>query len=206
MGSPWHSSMELDRVDVEILRALQEDARRSFRDLAQRVGVSVPTISARVATLEQLGILDGYRATVDPERLGQISILFAVKCHPAEAVGTSLASMPEIRWASRTRGSRILAEAVLNNEGLFDGLLEKIESLNGIVDYDHYVTTKRLKEEPRAVISDRLRTTLICFQCRKEIEGEPIKLKMDGRDHYLCCRSCEKLYTEKYAKIKAAAR
>lgn len=199
--------MELDRVDVEILRALQEDARRSYRDLAQRVGVSVPTISARVATLEQLGVLDGYRATVDPERLGQVSILFAVKCHPAkaEAVGTSLASMPEIRWASRTRGSRIVAEAVLNNEGLFDGLLEKIESLNGIVDYDHYVTTKRLKEEPRAVISDRLRTTLICFQCRKEIEGEPIKLKMDGRDHYLCCRSCEQLYSERYERIKVNA-
>lgn len=200
--------MDLDRIDVEILRALQEDARRSYRDLAQRVGVSVPTISARVATLEELGILNGYRATVDPERLGQVSILFAVKCHPAKAepVGTALASMAEIRWASRTRGSRILAEAVLNDESLLNLLLEKIESLDGIVDYDHYVSTKRLKEEPRAVLSDRLRTTLICFQCRKVIEGEPIKLKMDGRDHYLCCRSCEKLYTERYAKIKAAAK
>ena len=63
-----------------------------------------------------------------------------------------------------------------------------------------------MREEQCGVIRDRLQRTLICFQCRKVIEGEPIKLKMDGRDHYLCCRSCEKLYTEKYAKIKAAAR
>jgi len=41
---------------------------------------------------------------------------------------------------------------------------------------------------------------------RSEIEGGPIKLKMDGRDHYLCCRSCKKLYTEKYARIRAAAK
>lgn len=90
--------------------------------------------------------------------------------------------------------------------GRLDALLQKVKTLGGVVDYDHYVASKRLKSEPLAVISDRLRTTLICFQCRKVIEGEPIKLKMDGRDHYLCCRSCEKLYTEKYAKIRAAAR
>ncbi len=69
---------------------------------------------------------------------------------------------------------------------------------------------KRIKEEPCAIITDRFQTTLICFQCRKVIEGEPIKLKMDRRDHYLCCRSCERLYaerlyTEKDAKIKASA-
>ena len=200
--------MELDRVDVEILRALQGDARLSYRDLSQRVGVSVPTISARIATLEELGILGGYQAVVNPDRLGQTSILFVVKCHPAKAdtVGSSLSSMPEVRSASRTRGSRIVVEAVLNDESLLDGLLEKIESVDGIVDYEHYVATKRLKQEPHAVISDRLQATLICFQCRKVIDGEPIKLKMDGRDHYLCCRSCEKLYTERYTKIKAAAK
>ena len=200
--------VDLDRTDVEILRALQEDARLSYRDLSKRVGVSVPTISARIATLEQLGILAGYHASVDSERLGQASLLLELRCQPtkAEDVGAALTGMPEVRWVVRTRGSRILAEAVLPDDGLVDGFLERVESVGGILEYDHHVATKRLKDEPRAVISERLSTTLICFQCRKVIEGEPIKLKMDGRDHYLCCRSCEKLYTERYAKIKASAR
>ena len=199
--------MELDRTDVDILRALQEDARLSYRDLAKRVGVSVPTISARIATLEQLGILAGYHAAVDPERLRQVSILLFLKCQPAkaEAVGEALAAMPEIRWAARTRGSRITAEAVLPIEDLVDEFLERVEAVDSILEYEHHVATKRLKDAPRAVITDRLSTTLICFQCRKVIEGEPIKLKMDGRDHYLCCRSCEKLYVERYEKIKAGA-
>jgi len=200
--------MELDRTDVEILRALQQNARLSFRDLAQRVGVSVPTISARVATLEQLGVLRGYTAVVDPERLGQVSLQLTVKCQPAkaDAVGDALAAMDEVRWAARARGSRVLAEAVVPRQEQVDVFLEKVEEIDGVMEYEHHVATKRLKEVPRAVVSDRLSTTLICFQCRKVIEGEPIKLKMDGRDHYLCCRSCEKLYTERYAKIKAAAR
>jgi len=200
--------MELDRTDVEILRALQQNARLSFRDLAQRIGVSVPTISARVATLEQLGVLRGYTAVVDPERLGQVSLQLTVKCQPAkaDAVGDALAAMDEVRWAARARGSRVLAEAVVPRQEQVDVFLEKVEEIDGVMEYEHHVATKRLKEVPRAVVSDRLSTTLICFQCRKVIEGEPIKLKMDGRDHYLCCRSCEKLYTERYAKIKAAAR
>ena len=205
---PLVPRMEFDRTDVEILRALQEDARLSFRDLAQRIGVSVPTVSARVATLEQLGILRGYAAIVDSERLGQVSLVVVAKCQPtkADVVGDALAAMEEVRWAARARGSRVLAEAVLPRQERVDAFLEKLEGIDGVLEYEHHVATKRLKGLPRAVVTDRLSTTLICFQCRKVIEGEPIKLKMDGRDHYLCCRSCEKLYTERYAKIKAAAR
>ena len=200
--------MELDRTDVEILRALQGDARLSFRDLAHRIGVSVPTVSARVATLEQLGILRGYAAVVDADRLGQVSLLLTVRCQPAkaDAVGDALAAMDEVRWAARARGSRVLAEAVLPRQEYVDGFLEQVEGMDGVTEYEHHVATKRLKDLPRAMISDRLSTTLTCFQCRKGIEGEPIKLKMDGRDHYLCCRSCEKLYAGRYEKIKAAAK
>lgn len=56
------------------------------------------------------------------------------------------------------------------------------------------------------MISDALTAIVACFQCREEIEGEPIRVKMDGRDYYLCCRSCEKLYSERYERINGAAR
>ena len=68
-GASGEHTMQLDRTDTKIPRALQEDARRSFRELARRVGVSVPTVSAHVANLERLGVLSGYHATIDPEKL-----------------------------------------------------------------------------------------------------------------------------------------
>src|SRR5206468_2332469 len=78
-GASGEHTMQLDRTDTKILRALQEDARRSFRELARRVGVSVPTVSAHVANLERRGetIQGGtagypFRASVDDRRLFRV--------------------------------------------------------------------------------------------------------------------------------------
>ena len=132
--------MELDKIDVEILRALQEDARLSFRALARRIGVSVPTISARVSNLLQLGIITGFHAAVDPERL----------------TGPHIAS-------------------------------------------------KAQKDSARAVIADGASVAIDCFECGQPIEGAPVRIRMDGRVHYLCCTSCERLYRERYEKIRSLA-
>ena len=49
---------------------------------------------------------------------------------------------PKVRWAFRARGSRTMAEAVLSGPDLLDAFLEKVEGLDGIADYEHYVATK----------------------------------------------------------------
>ncbi|MGQ9759224.1 MAG: Lrp/AsnC family transcriptional regulator [Candidatus Methanomethylicaceae archaeon] len=62
--------MELDSVDLAILRLLQEDSRRSYRDIAHQLGLSVGTVHNRVKKLTQGGIIKGFSAILDPERLG----------------------------------------------------------------------------------------------------------------------------------------
>jgi Lrp/AsnC family leucine-responsive transcriptional regulator len=62
--------MRLDDIDWDILDILQEDGRLGYRELGRRVGLSAPAAAARVRKLEQAGIIAGYRAVVDPERLG----------------------------------------------------------------------------------------------------------------------------------------
>lgn len=199
--------MELDRTDIEILRLMQNNARLSFRELAKTIGVSVPTISAHINTLEQLGILRGYRADIDPERLHESSIVLLVKCSPPDTaeVAEALSRVPEIRRVMIARGPRVLALATVPREEDLDALLDRISKVPRILDYEHFVITSVLKDEPRALVTDGLSTTLICFQCKAPIHGEPIKMKIDGRDHYLCCPTCEKLYVERYQRIKAKA-
>lgn len=58
---------ELDRL---IVRALCEDGRISYTDLAERVGLSVSAVHQRVRRLEQRGVVQGYSARVDPQMLG----------------------------------------------------------------------------------------------------------------------------------------
>src|SRR5437660_11439542 len=65
-----YHALVLDRRDVAILRILQEDARATYADLAQRVGLSPSSVHQRVRKLEERGVISGYQASVDPEALG----------------------------------------------------------------------------------------------------------------------------------------
>ena len=62
--------MELDRYDWQILKALQEDGRISNQDLADRIGLSPSPCLRRVRTLEESGLITGYRAQLDAKALG----------------------------------------------------------------------------------------------------------------------------------------
>ncbi|MHC1629094.1 MAG: Lrp/AsnC family transcriptional regulator [Candidatus Nezhaarchaeales archaeon] len=63
-------SAKLDEVDKAILRELLNDARLSFREIAKRIGVSTATVANKVRRLEEAGIIKGYTAIIDVEKLG----------------------------------------------------------------------------------------------------------------------------------------
>ena len=60
----------LDARDLDILAALQDDARSTYADVAQRVGLSASAVHDRVRKLEQAGVIRGYRAVIDAEAVG----------------------------------------------------------------------------------------------------------------------------------------
>ena len=60
----------LDRRDLEIIAALQEDARATYADVGECVGLSASAVHERVRKLEKAGVIRGYRAVVDPEAVG----------------------------------------------------------------------------------------------------------------------------------------
>lgn len=60
----------LDHVDREILRMLQENARMSLKEMAQKVFLSSPAVSARIDNLVENGYIEGFHAQVNTEKLG----------------------------------------------------------------------------------------------------------------------------------------
>jgi Lrp/AsnC family leucine-responsive transcriptional regulator len=62
--------MEIDRHDRQILSILQENGRISNQDLADRIGLSPSPCLRRVRTLEDAGIVIGYRALINAKALG----------------------------------------------------------------------------------------------------------------------------------------
>ncbi len=100
--------MELDATDWKILEALQANARASFTTLGQAVGLSRPAVAERVRRLEDAGVITGYRATVDPAKLG-LSITAFVRMHTnqgesAAALTDLLLSLPEVQECYRGTG------------------------------------------------------------------------------------------------------
>lgn len=64
---------ELDHVDREILRMLQEDARMSLKDIAEAVFLSSPAVSVRIDNMIEAGYIEGFHATVIRSRWAIIS-------------------------------------------------------------------------------------------------------------------------------------
>lgn len=62
--------MELDETDVKILKALTSDARLSSRQIANQCNISIGTVLSRIKRMEKEGIIKGYSALLDHEKLG----------------------------------------------------------------------------------------------------------------------------------------
>jgi Lrp/AsnC family leucine-responsive transcriptional regulator len=69
----------LDGRDLDIVAALQDDARATYADIGRRVGLSASSVHERVRKLERTHVIRAYRADVDPEALGLfVTALIAV--------------------------------------------------------------------------------------------------------------------------------
>src|SRR5690348_8816665 len=89
----------LDDIGWKLLQALQENARISFRELGQQIGLSAPAVIERIRKMEDEGILLGYYAGIDLTKIGLPITAFIRLSTPRERsghVGIQLQGMPEI--------------------------------------------------------------------------------------------------------------
>ena len=68
---------DLDRIDRKILDALMRDGRMTITDLANHVGLTKTPCQVRLKRLQDSGVITGFRAVVDPRRLGMEHVAFA---------------------------------------------------------------------------------------------------------------------------------
>lgn len=74
----------MDMTDCKIIELLQEDGRISMKDLGKVVGLTSPAVSERVKRLEEAGIIQGYKAVVNPDKLGRVIKSFINISLPSE--------------------------------------------------------------------------------------------------------------------------
>ena len=100
----------LDAIDRRILAELQADGRMTNVELARRAGISAPPCLRRVRRLEEAGIIRGYHADPDPQKLGWEITVFAIvgldsqKEAVLSAFEQLVAGWPEVRECHMIRG------------------------------------------------------------------------------------------------------
>lgn len=127
----------LDTVDIKILNILQEKGRTKRNELADAVGLSLPSLSERLRKLEKKNIIEGYFAKLNRQIFGYdimafITLIMGSSQNYEELAG-HIDETPEIVecHAVLGDGSHIL-KAIVKDTGSLEALLRKIQSWPGV--------------------------------------------------------------------------
>lgn len=126
------SKPELDAKDWQLLEALQHDARLGYAELGRKVHLSAPAVAERVKRLEEAGVITGYRAVINPKRLGYtIDAMVRVRCDGGVCarVGSLVEHIPEVLDCRRLAGEdsallHVVAMSIGHLEAVLDRLLK----------------------------------------------------------------------------------
>lgn len=125
----------LDSLDYQIVRELQEDGRRAFREVARNLSVPEATVRTRVKRLQDQGILQ-ILAFTNPSKLGhaKLALLFLdVDPQDHNRLVDTLGRWPEVSYLSTTMGTADLCLQVLcrDDDSLW-ALQQRVRSLSGV--------------------------------------------------------------------------
>ena len=147
----------VDITDVRILSLLQMDGRASFNTLADELGLSVATISARVKKLHEEGILKGFSALVACEGLGFTEnlwlMLFVEPGADAEAIGNEVAALRGVKCVYSVFGDfDLLVHICCATNQDIDNAIINIGKIKGVTKLTKMSVYKKIKEDFRVQI------------------------------------------------------
>jgi Lrp/AsnC family leucine-responsive transcriptional regulator len=194
---------ELDETDRRILELLAADARRSYSDIADDVGLSAPAVSDRVANLKDSGVIQ--RFTVDVARATlrdgtQVLVEFAVTPGAVEDVREAVAGADAVEHVFVTASGEVMCSTRLPVEDVRAWVDETV-GFEHVEDYD--VTALADSEWRPSVGGSDL--AFACAECGNTVTSEGETAVLDGERHHFCCGSCEARFVERYERLEADA-
>ncbi len=190
--------MELDDLDIKILGILQNDARTSYKKIAEELEISTPTVRNRILSLSKLGVVKRFTTIIDEQMVGGVTSIILIDTDPGriEVVSEEISSLDEVREVYHTAGDfEIVAKLFIDDMNALEELLtKKLGKIEGIKKIRNYLVIKSAKEENKAIVKSKKRLILKCEFCVCEIAHEPHTITLEGKEHYFCCAHCAKAY------------
>jgi Lrp/AsnC family leucine-responsive transcriptional regulator len=141
----------IDATDATILHLLQTDGRIKRTEIAEAVGLSLPSVSDRMRKLEERGVIEGYYAVVDAKRLHRdltafVRVVSTSSTHYDEFISV-VSAMEEVQELHSITGdgSHILKVRVRNTAAL-EKLLGRLQAVPGVRGTRTSLVLSTLKE------------------------------------------------------------
>jgi Lrp/AsnC family leucine-responsive transcriptional regulator len=150
----------IDQIDEKILNILQKNGRAKRNEIAEKVGLSVPSLSERMRKLEEAGIIEGYYAKVNRKVFGYDIMAFIVVVMESSKNYSELKrrtkKIPEILECHSIlgEGSHII-KALVKNTSELEKLLSKIQSWPGVVRTITNFVLSNIKETTEIKIGEK---------------------------------------------------
>lgn len=132
--------MKFDEIDKKILETLQRQGRITNTRLASMVGISQPAMLERVRRLEAFGVISGYNAVLDRQKLGLEVLAFvsvSVAVHhssPVNNIKKKISELPEVLECYQTSGDDdlVIKVAVKDIKSYTDWVMNKLARIQAI--------------------------------------------------------------------------
>ena len=147
-------TMDLDSFDAAILRILATDGRISATELARRIGLSKSPTQARMKRLEETHVITGYRALLDPIRMGLSQVAFVevrlsdTREAALQAFNKAILQIPEVEQCHMiaSRFDYLLKVRTSDIQDYRRVLAEGISALPYVANTSTYVVMETVKE------------------------------------------------------------
>lgn len=175
---------ELDAIDLQILRTLQQDCKISLARIGELVGLSAPSVIERIKKLEQIGVIRGYHAVLDSRQLGLDVTAFigVVIDHPAEIDGFEerVSSLEGVLECHHVTGQHTLLLKVKTlNTSTLEKLISQIRSVVGVARTETMVVLSTHSERFQVPLQAQIEA-----QQAVEAEREPPRRKSLRSAHH----------------------
>lgn len=135
------AGMSIDDIDCAILAELQANARIAFAELGRRVGLSTPAVIERVRRLEESHVIQGYRAVVDPAKVGlpvRAFIKVTVAGDKLVKFAAIVQNLPEVLECHRVTGAesfmvQVAVRDVRHMEQVIDSMMPYVATNTSMV-------------------------------------------------------------------------
>jgi Lrp/AsnC family transcriptional regulator, leucine-responsive regulatory protein len=154
-------SVKLDEIDFHMLQVLQDNARISVLDLAERVGLSRPPCSRRLRRMEEKAIIKNYIAVLNPQVMNpDVTAFMSVRVrHPPEMAAkfrAAILRMPNIRGCYAVTGDYdyLLRANAKDMHHFSQWVVDDLDNIPSIVDTYTSIVVDSIKDEPSFFLRD----------------------------------------------------